>query len=295
MPPRSGRRRIPAEEDAPTPTQTQRRRRDDTPDEDEDVDMDQEQNTGSGSLEQLSRGLVRYALSCEYARKPLKRQDMNEKVLGSHTRLFKDVLNRANAELMDVFGMQIVELPKAEKVTMRQKRAAAASESQSKSSSLWILQTMLPEQYRMPEVIGPSHTVAEDEISREDSYVGLYTMVIALITISGGIMAEGKLDRALRRMNADSHTPVGTKDKALALMAKDGYITRVKEATHGDETTEYVVGPRGKVEVGREGFAQFARTVYGQAGDDDEFAKSLARTLSVADAFHGGGAGLKRV
>jgi hypothetical protein len=43
-------------------------------------------------------------------------------VLGSHARLFKDVFNRANTELMDVFGMQMVELPKAERVTMRQKR-----------------------------------------------------------------------------------------------------------------------------------------------------------------------------
>jgi hypothetical protein len=37
------------------------------------------QDTGSGSLEQLSKGLVRYALSCEHSRKPIKRQDINEK------------------------------------------------------------------------------------------------------------------------------------------------------------------------------------------------------------------------
>jgi hypothetical protein len=37
--------------------------------------------------------------------------------------MFKDVFSRANTELMDVFGMQLVELPKAEKVTMRQKRS----------------------------------------------------------------------------------------------------------------------------------------------------------------------------
>jgi hypothetical protein len=43
-------------------------------------------------------------------------------VLGSHTRLFKDVFAHAQSSLMDVFGMQLVELPKAEKVTMRQKR-----------------------------------------------------------------------------------------------------------------------------------------------------------------------------
>lgn len=62
------------------PSQTPRRRRDDTPDEDEDVDMDEAtQDTGSGSLEQLSKDLVRYALSCEHSRKPIKRQDINEK------------------------------------------------------------------------------------------------------------------------------------------------------------------------------------------------------------------------
>ena len=70
------------EEEAPAPTQTQRRRRrDDTPEEDEDVDIEEEtqRDQGSGSVEQLAKGLVRYALSCEHSRKPIKRQDINEK------------------------------------------------------------------------------------------------------------------------------------------------------------------------------------------------------------------------
>ena len=41
--------------------------------------MEESEQSGSGSLEQLSKGLVRYALSCEFARKPIKRQDVNEK------------------------------------------------------------------------------------------------------------------------------------------------------------------------------------------------------------------------
>jgi hypothetical protein len=44
---------------------------------------DDEQDGGSGSVEQLSRGLVRYAISCEHSRKPIKRQDINEKGEGS--------------------------------------------------------------------------------------------------------------------------------------------------------------------------------------------------------------------
>jgi hypothetical protein len=44
-------------------------------------------------------------------------------VLGSHTRLFNDVFAHAQSSLMDVFGMQLVELPRGEKVTLRQKRS----------------------------------------------------------------------------------------------------------------------------------------------------------------------------
>jgi hypothetical protein len=66
-------------DNAATPTQSQRRRQAATPDADVDMTMEESQQTGSGSLEQLSKGLVRYALSCEFARKPIKRQDVNEK------------------------------------------------------------------------------------------------------------------------------------------------------------------------------------------------------------------------
>jgi DNA-binding PadR family transcriptional regulator len=112
-------------------------------------------------------------------------------------------------------------------------------------------------------------------------------MAIALITISGGMMPEGKLDRALRRMNADQTTPVGTKDKTLANMVKDGYIVKIKDASGGgEETVDYIVGPRGKVEVGREGVAQFIRMMFGDSENAEELDKRLQRTLQVADAHN---------
>jgi hypothetical protein len=36
--------------------------------------------------------------------------------------MFKPVFEAANSQLMDVFGMHMVELPNREKVTVRQKR-----------------------------------------------------------------------------------------------------------------------------------------------------------------------------
>lgn len=125
----------------------------------------------------------------------------------------------------------------------------------------------------------------DDEDDIEASYVGLYTMVIALIIISGGMIPEGKLDRALRRMNADRSTRLGTKDKTLALMIKDGYIVRIKDSSTGEEMIDYIVGPRGKVEVGREGFHDFVSRMYGESEDPDELAKRIERTLNVAEAF----------
>jgi hypothetical protein len=134
--------------------------------------------------------------------------------------------------------------------------------------------------------MGPSRPVPEDRINTEDSYVGLYTMTIALITISGGMIPEGKLDRALRRMNADQLTPLGTKDRTIGQMIKDGYIVRIKDTSSGEETVEYIVGPRGKVEVGRDGVANFVRMMYGEDGDVADLEKRIDRTLNIAEAFN---------
>lgn len=150
-----------------------------------------------------------------------------------------------------------------------------------------MLQTIVPEQYRVPEAIGPSRPAEKAEDDTAAAYVGLYTMVMALIIIAGGRLPENKLDRSLRRMNANQSTPVDTTDKTIALMIKDGYIVRVKETVNGDDTIDYIVGPRGKVEMGREGFAELVRRIYGDDEDEEELEKKIKRTLDVAGATSG--------
>jgi hypothetical protein len=154
---------------------------------------------------------------------------------------------------------------------------------------MWVLQTIIPEQYRIPEVIGPSRPLENNEHNNADAYVGLYTMVMALITIAGGKLLEAKLDRALKRLNADQTTPLDTKEKTLALMIKDGYIVKVRESNGGDETIDYIVGPRGKLEVGREGFADLVRKMFAVESDEDaeELEKKIKRTLDIAGARSG--------
>lgn len=95
-------------------------------------------------------------------------------------------------------------------------------------------------------------------------------------------MPEVKLERALRRMNLDRNTLLGTKDKTLAMMVKDGYIQKIKE----DEDVSYVVGVRGKVEVGRDGVASLIRAMWGESEDLDDLEKRVQRTLDIADVYN---------
>ena len=90
---------------------------------DDDLNEQTAARNGSSSRDQMVKKMVRLALSCEYARQPIKRTEIGPKVLGEHGgRQFKAVFELANKELRRVFGMEMVELPIREKVTASQKR-----------------------------------------------------------------------------------------------------------------------------------------------------------------------------
>jgi hypothetical protein len=65
-------------------------------------------------------------------------------------------------------------------------------------------------------------------------------------------------------MNAESHTPIDRTDKLLLRMIREGYLVRTREMDGGEEQIEFLVGPRGKVEVGTNGVAGLVREVYGR-------------------------------
>jgi melanoma-associated antigen len=128
------------------------------------------------------------------------------------------------------------------------------------------LTSTLPAKYRIPSIISPPKIPTAEE---ESIYVGLYTFIIATIYLGGGSLSEAKLDRYLKRTNADQSTPIDRTDKLLQRMIKDGYIFKIKDSSSGEEMVEYIVGPRGKTEVGEEGVAQFVKTVYGESDVED--------------------------
>jgi melanoma-associated antigen len=205
-------------------------------------------------------------------------------VLGAYKGNFKRIFEVANGKLMDIFGMELVELPLREKVTMREKRAANASDSQPKNSNQWILRTALPEEFRISDIMTPP---LAPTARVEEAYTGLYTMVIALIRLSNNSLQEAKLMRFLKRMNADQNTPLDTTERVLARMVKDGYIVKVKDNSGGDERVDYVVGPRGKLEVTERAVENIVKTVYTVGPEVDDLQRRLDRSLGLADAGEG--------
>ncbi|KAK7946522.1 uncharacterized protein PG986_010843 [Apiospora aurea] len=244
------------------PTQTQRRRRDDddeprrrsrrqvesdaeeasSQDEDGDVSMG-----GAGDEAQLIKKLVRYALACEHARIPIKRDGIREKVLGSNSRSFKSIFDGAQLQLRQVFGMEMEELPVKEKRTLKEKQTRKANGAT--SSRQYVLVTTIPSQYRTPEIIAPSRAPSSRE---EAEYVGFYSFVISVITLSGGELSDMKLRRYLTRMNASQNLPMDRTDNVLAKLVRQGYLDKVVEKSdHGEEdTVTWCVGSRGRVEIG---------------------------------------------
>lgn len=232
---------------------------------------------------------MRYALACEHARTPIRRNEISKTVLGSQGRQFKNVFDDAQLALRATFGMEMVELPAKEKVTIKDKRAAKQSQTQSGSSSntsskQWMLCSVLPKEFRDDEVLRPAKVPTPN---MESAYVGLYSFIVAVISIAGGQMPRPKLDRILRRMNADNTTPIDRTDEVLKRMEKQGYIVKIKEQQGGEETEDFIVGPRGRVEIGNEGVAGLVRQVYGhndEGGEaNDELERRLARSLKVAN------------
>ena len=133
----------------------------------------------------------------------------------------------------------------------------------------------------------------------ESTYTALYTFIISVIALNGGTLAEQKLERYLARMNADQYTPIDKTDKHLQRLVKEGYIIRHRQVDSGEEIVEYILGPRGKVEVGTGSVADLVREVYGYghgtatSGDQEgssqfpgarqEFETRLRRTLGMPE------------
>lgn len=134
----------------------------------------------------------------------------------------------------------------------------------------------------------------------EAAYAAFYTMLIAVITLSGGEVRDAKFHQYLTRLNADStlpsmnpnnrHQPSEHTEAVLQRLIRQGYLVKQSSGEDGEEVTWYV-GPRGKVEVDNEAIAGVVRTVYGEAAGET-LERQLHNSLGVRPRIaEGNGAG----
>lgn len=231
----------------------------------------------------LAKNVVRLALAQEFTRAPIKRQNISSKGTRSHvcvdiatrrvltpqlalgsanSRQFKEIFSMAQNDLRHIFGMEMVELPVREKTKLAARRNAQNADKAPNSSNSYILTSVLPPQFMVPEIV-------QLRGEGEKSYTGLVTFITALIYLNGRALPAVKLDRYMRTLNANEYTPCGALDTVLQRMQKHGYIIRIKDNTGEETQYEYHLGPRAKVEIGEDGIKSLIKTVYGDEEVED--------------------------
>ena len=182
--------------------------------------------------------------------------------------------------------MTMTELPGKEKVTMSQKRAAqkanGSSQNAPSSSRAYIVTSTLPALFRKPAILHPPKIPS---ITAEAGYTSFYTTIVSIILVcEGQRIGEGKLERYLKRFNADEYVLSGEKtENVLKRMERQGYIVKIKDREPGgEEIVDWVVGPRGKVEIGEKGAAGLVKTVYGKRDTElEELENRLEKSLGA--------------
>ncbi|PVF97462.1 hypothetical protein CPB86DRAFT_734686 [Serendipita vermifera] len=212
----------------------------------------------ASELEKKADDLCRLALFTEYRRLVLKREDINKKVLGAHTKAFPEVLAFANKRLKNALGYEIIELvSKAEREKLLLPGDTQDDEAKKKGSSKqYILRSLLdPELIKLActpdedikaqeladaanDELPVSGTILAWQISDQMASYGTLYVILSLILVNGKTIADATLRSQLKKLQLmpNSSVEVGTDtaskrlslEQYLNLLIRQGYLDRVK-------------------------------------------------------------------
>ncbi|KAJ3154536.1 hypothetical protein HDU86_004665 [Geranomyces michiganensis] len=256
---KSGRRQPAAEEVVEEPVVQE----DEAYEEEGDVAAESQALAGSVNMtteefERRVKDIVRLALASEHRRQPLKRDEINKKVLKDNTRAFAKAFEGAQLRLRSTFGMEMVELATREKrqpANVAGRRAAATAAPKQGSRS-----------YILRSTLSPADREAAVNWGDSEPSMVLLCIILSLIHVSGRKIEEafllGHLKRLGLRRGGPPHPKFPPIDDVLADFVKHAYLDRVKIATAEEDTYEYSWGPRAKVELQEEDLLVFMTAVY---------------------------------
>lgn len=124
---------------------------------------------------------------------------------------------------------------------------------------------------------------------QEATYTGICTLLASIVSLHGGSLPDAKFERYLRRLLLEDTTPVAAQPKTEELMKRiirDGYVFKISDDIGtGDREVYWVVGPRGKVEIGDDGVRGLVKSVYGEVEEDveEDLERKINKSLGVAE------------
>ncbi|PVV02376.1 hypothetical protein BB560_003171 [Smittium megazygosporum] len=132
------------------------------------------------------RDLIRFALSSEGSRKPIKREDIRELVLKKSNKLeFKKIFSAAQSKLKSDFGCELVELPAKKKLVVKNK----TSKKSQPGTGRYILRSIIdPELRRQFPIVFDT---------QEEKFNGVIAVVLSLVFLNYGTIT---LDSLLNRI-----------------------------------------------------------------------------------------------
>jgi len=188
-------------------------------------------------IDKKAKEVVKYLMLQDCKKVPIKRVDINKNVIKEGSRQFGTIIEKASKELKKVFGIDLVEVDKKNKV--------------------YILVSGLSEAAR------DSHLHSDRELEK----MAILMPILGLVFMSGNSVDDDTLWHFLSKLGLNKeefHPTFGPLDKFLKQeLSKEGYLEWTKSPTPGGEQ-KFVIkwGPRAYKEVGKTAVLDFVCKVY---------------------------------
>ncbi|GAA5799148.1 hypothetical protein HPULCUR_004558 [Helicostylum pulchrum] len=231
------------------------------------INWDEEEN------QRKIKNAVRFALSHEFNRKIMKREDFM-KILNPDSKKmsYNTILERVRLKLNHVFGMDLVELPKGkerknqsqsqmkrseqmqqpESSTQAPNSAAQGDTERTGTSGTYVLRYNMKKQYRTKEII----TQSTDEYKQ----TGILYIILGLIFLNSQSMTSPQLYEHMDRLKVTkTKSEFGEREELLNSFQKNQYLKKTKRPdTSGDEIEyDFTWGPRAKLELPPQNMVNF--------------------------------------
>ena len=193
-------------------------------------------------IDRKANDVVHLMLVWEQKKIPIKRQDINKFVMKDYRSSFNEVLHIADKKLQKVFGLKIEEIGES-------------------SKKAYILKNIADH---------PSHENPLLKLWQNDPKMGLITVILTLIFMSGNVISEGALWSSLKRMNNIEkdkiHPKFGDVKKLITHeLVRQMYLEQTKVPNCDPPQFEYRWGQRAFHETSKRQLLEFVTMLYGKS------------------------------